>query len=120
MGSLVALMRHACPRIAKVLAQRGGRDYIAAMGAYEWDENKAERNWRKHGVTFDHAVTAIEDELAIEDIDDCGAEERWNLLGVCDGVILHVTYTMRGDHKRIISARRATAHEQDRYRKSPR
>jgi uncharacterized protein len=87
---------------------------------YQWDAKKAEQNWRKHGITFDHAVTAIEDKFAIEDIDEYEAEERWNLLGVCDGVILHVTYTMRGGYIRIISARRATPHEQDRYRKRAR
>jgi len=30
-------------------------------------------------------------------------------------VILHVTYTERGEHIWIISARRATRHEQDDY-----
>jgi uncharacterized DUF497 family protein len=87
---------------------------------YQWDAKKAEQNWRKHGVTFDQAVSAIEDQFAIEDIDAYEGEERWNLLGVCDDVILHVTYTMRGERIRIISARRATPHEQDRYRKSAR
>jgi uncharacterized DUF497 family protein len=87
---------------------------------YQWDAKKAEQNWRRHGVTFDHAVTAIEDQFAIEDIDEYEAEERWNLLGVCDGVILRVTYTMRDECIRIISSRRATPHEQDRYRKSTR
>jgi uncharacterized DUF497 family protein len=36
------------------------------------------------------------------------------LLGMC-GVILHVTYTERGERIRIISARRAERHEQDDY-----
>jgi uncharacterized protein len=34
---------------------------------------------------------------------------------MCEGVILHVTYTERGEPIRIISARRATRHEQDDY-----
>jgi hypothetical protein len=42
-------------------------------------------------------------------------EERWSLLGMCEGVILHVTYTERGERIRIISARRAERHEQDNY-----
>ena len=37
------------------------------------------------------------------------------MLGMCDGVILHVTYTERGERIRIISARRAERHEQDNY-----
>jgi uncharacterized protein len=50
-------------------------------------------------------------------IDESGAygEERCNLLGMCEGVILHVTYTERGERIRIISARRAERHEQDNY-----
>ena len=37
---------------------------------------------------------------------------------MCGGVILHVTYTERGERIRIISARRAERHEQDRYSSS--
>ncbi len=42
-------------------------------------------------------------------------EERINLLGMCEGVILHVTYVERGERTRIISARRTERHEQDDY-----
>ena len=60
---------------------------------------------------------AVCDPFAVEAIDereDYG-EERVNLLGRCDGVILHVTYTERKERIRIISARRAERHEQDDY-----
>lgn len=82
---------------------------------FEWDAAKATVNWRRHGVTFDQAARATSDPFAIEMIDtrkDYG-EERINLLGLCDGVILHVIDTERGDRIRIISARRAERHEQD-------
>jgi uncharacterized protein len=84
---------------------------------FTWDNDKAASNWRNHGVTFDQAAKAISDLFAIEWIDDREAygEERINLLGMCDGAILHVTYTERGDRLRIISARRAERHEQDNY-----
>jgi uncharacterized DUF497 family protein len=84
---------------------------------FEWEAEKAARNWRSHGVAFDHATKAFGDRFAIEWIDDREAygEERVNLLGMCEGVILHVTYTERGDRIRIISARRATRREQDHY-----
>ena len=41
--------------------------------------------------------------MAIEWIDQSEAygEKRWNLLGMCGGVILHVTYTERGERIRI-------------------
>jgi uncharacterized DUF497 family protein len=34
---------------------------------------------------------------------------------MCEGVILHVTYTERGNRMRVISARKARPHEQDDY-----
>jgi uncharacterized protein len=70
-----------------------------------------------HGVTFDQAARAIGDPFAIEWIDDREAygEERINLLGTCDGDLLRVTYTERGERIWIISARRAKRHEQGRY-----
>jgi len=49
-----------------------------------------------------------------DDREDYG-EERINLRGMCEGVILHVTYVERGERTRIISARRAERHEQDDY-----
>ena len=43
------------------------------------------------------------------------SEERVNLIGICDGNLLHVTYTERIERIRIISARRAEKHEQHNY-----
>ena len=84
---------------------------------FEWWDEKAASNWREHGVTFDQAARAVRDHFSIEAIDereDYG-EERVNLIGMCEGVLLHVTYTERGERIRIISARRAEKHEQDNY-----
>jgi uncharacterized DUF497 family protein len=84
---------------------------------FEWDSDKAAANWRDHGVTFDQATKAVRDAFAIEAIDEREnyGEERVNLIGVCDGTLLHVTYTERGERIRIISARRAQRHEQGNY-----
>jgi len=86
-------------------------------GRFQWDDTKAATNWRDHGVTFVHATKALGDPFAIEWIDDRESygEERINLLGMCDGVVLHVTYKEQGECIRIISARRAERHEQDHY-----
>lgn len=62
-------------------------------------------------------VKAFADPFAVEWIDEreaCG-EERCNLPSMCEGVILHVTYTERDERIRIISARRVERHEQDDY-----
>ncbi len=66
---------------------------------FEWSDEKAASNWRDHGVSFQQAVKAFADLFAVEQIDDREnyGEERINLLGMCDGVILHVTYTERGE-----------------------
>ncbi len=84
---------------------------------FEWRDEKAAENLRDHGIAFNKAVNAFSDPFAIEWIDQGEAygEERWNLLGMCEGVILHVTYTERGERIRIISARRAERYEQDNY-----
>ena len=84
---------------------------------FEWDDAKAAANLRDHGVSFAQAAAACRDPFAVEWIDDRKdyGEERINLLGMCEGVILHVTYTERGERIRIISARRAERHEQDDY-----
>lgn len=84
---------------------------------FEWDDAKAALNWHTHGVAFPQAVVAFRDPFALEWIDDREnyGEERINLLGRCEGVLLHVTYTERDERIRLISARRAERHEQDDY-----
>jgi hypothetical protein len=84
---------------------------------FEWDEAKARANERKHGVSFERAKQAFTDPLAIvllDDREDYG-EERFVLIGLGGTSILFVAYTERGDRVRIISARRATRHEQEAY-----
>jgi len=84
----------------------------------EWDDAKAQSNRLNHaGVTFEQARLVFDDIYAVEyedDREDYG-EERTNRIGYSGGVLLPVTYTMRGHRKRLISARRAEAHEADSY-----
>lgn len=57
---------------------------------FEWDNNKAITNWQKHGVSFSQAIKAFNDPFGIERFDereDYG-EERINLIGMCDGVLI--------------------------------
>jgi uncharacterized protein len=85
---------------------------------YEWDIEKALANLHKHGIDFRDAISALEDPNRLEQIDagsDYG-EARLRMIGVSHGVILFVVATTRGgDLCRIISARKADLHEQDRY-----
>ena len=87
------------------------------MIEFEWDDVKAAENLRKHGVSFEFAAAAFRDPLGVEWIDDREdyGEVRLILLGMADGTVLVVAYTERESRIRLISARRATRYEQDRY-----
>ena len=85
---------------------------------YEWDNRKAADNLRKHGVDFADAIAALEDPNRLEEIDTRFAygEERMRVIGMAYRDVLFVVVTVRDDDIcRIISARKATRHEQDRY-----
>jgi uncharacterized DUF497 family protein len=85
---------------------------------YEWDNGKAAENLRKHGVDFADAIASLEDPNRVEEIDDrfIYDEERVQVIGMAHSRVLFVIVTLPGeDTCRIISARRATRHEQDRY-----
>jgi uncharacterized DUF497 family protein len=85
---------------------------------YEWDDGKAAANFRKHRVDFAGAIAALEDANRLEEIDARFAydEERIQVIGMAHGRVLLVIATLRDeDTCRIISARKATRHEQDRY-----
>lgn len=84
---------------------------------FEWDEEKARANLRKHGVSFEYAVKGFKDPLGVEWSDEREnyGEARTILLAMADGVILVVAFAERNDRIRIISARRATRREQDHY-----
>jgi uncharacterized protein len=87
------------------------------MIGFEWDEDKAARNFIDHRVSFEQAALACRDPFAvawIDERDDYG-EERIGLLGLYGREVLFVGYTERGENIRIITARRAERHEQDRY-----
>lgn len=85
---------------------------------FEWDSVKANANYQLHGVTFELAQTVFRDAFAVERLDDREdyGEDRFIIIGMATGqVILLVVYTPRGERIRIISARRATQHEEEDY-----
>lgn len=85
---------------------------------FEWDEKKAHINRRKHGITFEEASTAFADDLSIT-IDDplhSDDEDRLILIGQSrQSKTLVVIHVERTNAIRIISARKATKHEQKFY-----
>ena len=80
---------------------------------FEWDENKAKQNLKKHGVSFEEATTVFGDPLArtIPDPLHSGEEDRFVPRRVPSPKVLVVVFTERGDKIRIISARVATRRE---------
>lgn len=85
---------------------------------FEWDPAKARTNARKHGVTFDEALTVFGDLLSLT-IPDPGAltlEQRFAQIGLSShGRLLVVIHRDRGDTIRLISARPATRAERRTY-----
>ncbi len=83
---------------------------------FEWDAEKAETNWQKHGISFGQAMEVFSDERAVVIENPFPFEEWFSLLGVdMLGRVLVVVYTWRGDRIRIISARRATKNERQQH-----
>ena len=88
---------------------------------FEWNEEKNRSNLRKHGISFATATRVFEDaDYLMEQDREVDGEERWQTIGrIGDVMVLLVAHTVVDDEEdvilRIISARRATAHERRRY-----
>ena len=86
--------------------------------AYERDDAKAIRNRLAHDVSFEMAREVFKDAFAIEwsDHGQGGGEARFVTVGMVENRLLFVSYTLRGERIRIISARPAEPFERRRYR----
>jgi len=85
---------------------------------FEWDDDKADSNLRKHGVSFLEAQTVFADPLALTgcDPDHSREEDRYITMGTSlEGRLLVVSHTDREDRLRIISAREASRRERRDY-----
>jgi uncharacterized protein len=86
-------------------------------GKFQWDDAKAIANVARHGVTFEMAREALKDAFALDWLDESEdyGEDRFAVIGMTEGRLLFVAYTMRGESIRIISARLAEPFERRRY-----
>jgi uncharacterized protein len=84
---------------------------------FKWDDDKAAQNLATHGIIFEVARFAFDDAFAVERIDrrERYGEDRFILLGMVQGRLLAVAYTLRGERVRVISARYAEPRERRRY-----
>ena len=85
---------------------------------FEWDEEKAQSNLKKHGVSFEEAATIFNDPkvATISDPDHSEDEERYVSIGMSVIMrLLSVIHTFRKERIRLISARKATKAEKKNY-----
>jgi Uncharacterized protein conserved in bacteria len=88
---------------------------------FEWDEEKAEENLRKHKVSFEEGKTVFNDPflMTFSDPDHSRHEQRFVSIGSSSKRrVLIVVHTDRGNNIRIISSRRATRSERRAYEES--
>ena len=93
---------------------------------YEWNQEKAAENQRKHGVSFDEAITVFLDPFALSfnDPDHSLSDRRFITIGMTiNQRVVFVSHADgANDRIRIISARETTRREtydyQERSRKN--
>lgn len=77
------------------------------IAGFEWDKGNEQKN-TKHGVTPAEAEQVFLNEpiVVLDDLKHSNAEPRFHALGqTSDGRRLHVTFTIRTNRIRVISAR---------------
>lgn len=88
---------------------------------YEWDDVKAAANKRKHGVGFSIVLefvwaTAL---VVADDRADYG-EPRWLALGLIEGRLYSLAFTIRAERIRVISLPAASRKERTLYEQTQR
>lgn len=76
---------------------------------FEWDEEKALRNAKKHRVSFEQAQQVFDDPRSVpyEDLEhSTDNETRYVMIGMSSIGLLVVSFTYRDEVVRLISARR--------------
>jgi uncharacterized DUF497 family protein len=89
---------------------------------WTWSEEKNRTNKRDHGLSFETAALVFDDPLAMTRLDYHPDGDRWQTVGSVGNVALFVVHTWPEPDPetektagRIISARKATAHERRAY-----
>ncbi len=88
---------------------------------FEWDPEKAEKNIRKHEVSFEEACSVFDDPLFITVLDEEHSpdEEHYITTGLSKrNRLLLVAHAERMNRIRIISARKATKNEEKFYQEA--
>lgn len=94
-------------------------DEVDPTDEYEWDRKKAKENEEKHGVSFEEAITAFQDDRGLYLPDpQQHEEERFILIGMAASTrilfVVHAEVVTR-NRTRIISARVASKRQRLMY-----
>jgi uncharacterized DUF497 family protein len=87
---------------------------FARIRTFEWDEQKRQVNLRQHNIDFRDARRVIDEPSFIRRSDRKG-EIRFVVYGFVDALEVVVICTFRGEHCRLVSARRARKDERRKY-----
>ena len=91
---------------------------ISADGRFEWDIEKDDINFKKHGFHFAEILEVFDDPYFMEkyDVLHSNGEERYIGSGcLCGIVIIVTTYTDRNGRIRIINARKGDKNDKEAY-----
>lgn len=91
-------------------------DFDPESAVFEWDDEKEQINFRKHGIHFKTAAKVFLDpDKLIREDEEHRQEKRYDILGKV-GKVLFVVCAFREENTvRMISARLATVPEKERY-----
>jgi uncharacterized DUF497 family protein len=85
---------------------------------FEWDDDKAVANLRKHGVSFEEGATVFTDPLSFTVSDPLHSQDETRYVDIgrsSEGRLLVVVYTEEESTIRLISCRQATKAERRTY-----
>lgn len=85
---------------------------------FEWDKGNIDKSYRKHGITTNEAeeVFLDQEQLIFEDDKHSQKEKRFTIIGkIRKRSILFLSFTIRENKVRIISARKANVKERRKY-----
>ena len=87
---------------------------------FEWDRWNSDKSYKKHGITQNEAEQVFLDpkQLILDDVKHSQDERRFTIIAqINNKAILFITFTVRKDKIRIISARKANTKERRLYEK---
>ncbi|MGL1890923.1 MAG: BrnT family toxin [Spirochaetaceae bacterium] len=84
---------------------------------FEWDENKNQSNYEKHGIYFEEAVEVFRSDCLtwVDERKNYGETREITIGEISKDIVLVLVHTDRFGNIRIISARKANDRERSKY-----